>query len=178
MCSARPHRATPLWLLVLLGACFQSTAPEGWLPIPEVAQREAYGAWIRVEHRQGAETQVVEGELIAAMADSLHVLAADSLVTLPMTAVASATLTTYDARSEELSTWTALLAVSTLSHGIGLVLTMPLWIIIGTAETAGASKDPRVESVDAALLRPYARFPQGLPPGIDRNALRAKPVRS
>jgi hypothetical protein len=179
MFDPKPWRALAVWsLLMLSSACFRTTAPDGWLSTPAVAQREAYGGWIAVERVQDTMKRTVEGELIAVTPDSLHVLTADSLVSLPMDEMTSATLTTYDARLGRLTTWTALGAVSTLSHGVGLVLTLPLWIIAGSTSTASASKAPRVQSVEATLLQPYARFPQGLPPGIDRRALRQKHVRA
>lgn len=174
MSGHRRRRALGAWLLLLGSACFRTTAPEGWLSVPDVAQREAYGGWIRLEPAQGTDTRSLEGELIAATPDTLYVLTPDSLVAVATKALTSATLTTYDARLNELTTWTALGAVATLSHGVGLILTLPTWIIVGTTATASASKAPRVESLDAAVLRPYARFPQGLPPAVDRRALRQK----
>jgi hypothetical protein len=164
--------------LLLCGACFYTTAPEGWLSTPAVAQREAYGGWIAVETAPEPSKRTVEGELIAITPDTLHVLTADSLVSLAIGEVASATLTTYDARSGRIQTWSIVGAVSTLSHGVWLVLSLPTWILVGTTATASASKEPRVQSLDAALLRPHARFPQGLPPGLDRRALRQKRVPS
>jgi hypothetical protein len=178
MSATRPSSARAFYAFasLLASACFQTTAPEGWLSTPAVAQREAYGGWISAAYTLGAGTATVEGELIAASPDSLHVLTADSLVTVATSAVTSATLTTYDARLNTLNMWTILGAVSSLSHGVGLLLSVPMWIIVGTTATASASKAPRVQSVDAALLRPYARFPQGLPPGLERRALRQKEV--
>lgn len=178
MSATRPRSARAFYAFVALlaSACFQTTAPEGWLPTPAVAQREAHGGWIKVDYTLGAAVATVEGELIAASTDSLHVLTADSLATVATSAVTSATLTTYDARLNTLNAWSVLGAVSTASHGVGLLLSLPMWIIVGTTATASASKAPRVQSADAALLRPYARFPQGLPPGLDRRALRQKEV--
>jgi hypothetical protein len=162
-------------LVLLLGACFHTTAPEGWLPTPAVAQQEAFGGWIRVEYTDGG-ARTVEGELIAAGADSLHVLTTDSLVSLAIGAVSSATLTAYDSQYGRIVNWTFLGALGTLSNGWISILTLPLWAIVGTSSAASASRGPRVQSLEAALLRPYARFPQGLPDGVDRDALRPKRV--
>lgn len=169
-----PRRRIGVWLLLLTSACFHSTAPERWLSTPDVTQREAYGAWISLQHVQDTSTRTVEGELIAVAQDSLHVLTADSLVSLSMGTLTSATLTTYDARLDRMTIWAVLGAVSTISHGVGLILTFPMWIIAGTGAAASASRAPRIQSVDAAVLQPYARFPQGLPPALDRRALRQK----
>lgn len=171
MYATRRRAAAQLGWLLFCGACFRTTAPEGWLSTPEVAQREAYGGWISAAY---APAQVVEGELIAVTPESLYVLTADSLIPLAMGAITSAALTTYDAQLRTLEMWTLLGSASTLSHGVGLVLTLPLWVIAGSSVTASASKSPRVRSLDPADLRPYARFPQGLPPALDRRDLRQK----
>jgi hypothetical protein len=173
MFGNRRRAASPAYLLLLCTACFYTTAPEGWLPTPDVAQRQAYGGWIKVDYAGGAGSRTVDGELIAA-ADTVYVLTTDSLVAIATGMITSATLTTYDARLDAMTTWSALGGVSALSHGWFLLLSLPMWVIVGTTTSASVSKEPRVESVDAAVLRPYARFPQGLPPGLDRGTLRPK----
>jgi hypothetical protein len=174
MFGDRRGAASAAYLLLLCTACFYTTAPEGWLPTPDVAQRQAYGSWIKVDYAEAGGSRTVEGELIAAAADSVYVLTTDSLVALATGVITSATLTAYDARLDAMTTWSALGGVSALSHGWFLVLSLPVWVIVGTTTSASVSKEPRVESVDGAVLRPYARFPQGLPPGLDRGALRPK----
>ena len=163
--------------LVTVTACFQTSAPKGWLPTAEEAQRDAYGAWIKLEFSMGAERNTVHGELIAAASDSVHVLTSDSLVVVSSASVTGGTLTAYDSQHGALRLWTILGGVSTLTHGFVLVLTAPVWAIAGSAATASASKAPRVESTDPSLLRMYARFPQGLPRELDVRSLRQKDVR-
>ncbi len=96
----------------------------------------------------------------------------DSVTPLALGAITSATLTAYDARLRTLEMWTILGSVSTLSHGVALGLTPPLSAIAGSSATASASTSPRIRSLDPAELRPYARFPQGLPSALDRRNLR------
>jgi hypothetical protein len=79
---------------------------------------------------------------------------------VPTALVTVGTLTAYDSQYGALRLWTILGTVSTVSHGFVLVLTAPIWAIAGSTATASASKAPRVESTDPALLRVYARFPQ------------------
>ena len=165
-------------LLAPLGAaCFRSTAPPGWLSTPEQSQREAWGAWTEVRTRSGGERALVMGELIAADRDSVFVLTATALVSLPIAEIEQATLTTYDARWDKLALWTVLGTLSTASHGMALVLSAPAWIAGGTAATASASRGPRVRSTDGTVLARFARFPQGMPPGLDRSTLRPRDVR-
>jgi hypothetical protein len=164
-------------VLVIVSGCFRTTAPRGWLPTAVEAERDAYGGWIKLDFSMGVARNTVHGELIAAASDSVHVLTSDSLVVVPTASVIAGTLTVYDAQHGALRLWTILGAVSTLSHGFALVLSAPVWTIAGSLATASASKAPRVESTDPSLLRLYARFPQGLPPGLDVRSLRQKDVR-
>lgn len=164
-------------VLAFVSGCFRTTAPRGWLPTAVEAQRDAYGGWIQVDFNTGVRRNTVHGELIAATSDSVHVLTSDSLVAVPTASVIAGTLTAFDAQHGALRLWTVLGAVSTLSHGFALVLTAPAWAIAGSVATASASKTPRVESTDPLLLRMYARFPQGLPPGLDARTLRQKDAR-
>jgi len=168
-------RQTALKVAVLpfaLAACFSTSAPRKWLPTAEESQQDAFGAWIRIE--QVAEKRPLEGELIAAHAETLFVFA-DSLVSVRADAVRSVTLTAYDSRYGEIVTWSILGTLATVSHGLVLVLTAPVWIITGTAASASASKAPRVQSRDPVELRKYARFPQGIPAELDRTSILPKP---
>ena len=175
--SARWTVARSVCGLVIVSGCFHTPAPKGWLPTAIEAQHDAYGGWIKLEFGAGAARNTVHGELIAATSDSVHVLTSDSLVVVPTALVIAGTLTAYDSQYESLRWWTILGAFSTLSHGFGLVLTAPVWAIAGSAATGSASKAPRVESTHPAVLRMYARFPQGIPPGLDVRSLRQKDVR-
>ena len=164
-------------LLIVSGCSFHTTAPNGWLPTAVEAQREAYGGWIKLDFNMGVLAKTVQGELIASAPDTVYVLTSDSLVVVPTASVFAGTLTAYDSQYGALRLWTILGVVSTLSHGFVLVLSAPVWGIVGVNATASASKAPRVESTDPSLLRMYARFPQGLPSGVDARSLRQKDVR-
>jgi hypothetical protein len=160
--------------LAATAGCYRSSAPPGWLSSPVQAQRDAFGSWIRV-HGQPNTQPLVQGELIAVDTDSVHVLADGRLVSLGRATLCCAEVTAYRMDLSELQLWSVLGMVSTLSHGFVLILTAPTWIIAGTAATASASYAPRVASIDPVVLRPFARFPQGIPPGLDRSTLRSRP---
>ena len=78
---------------------------------------------------------------------------------------------------------------STISNGYYLVFTAPLWIITGSIATFTYAREPVVSlGSDAARdLRPFARFPIGMPAGLDasfrrlgaseRNPLPRSPMR-
>jgi len=177
---------------VLLAACVSNPAPSGWLPPAEIAAREAYGGWIVVDttkdsrtgwHGVGSEAQAeIAGELIAVDPDTVFVMSGRGLVAMPASLVRRATLFSYDAHWGQLATWGFVGTLSTLSNGAFLILTAPLWIIASTSAAASRSRAPMVELAERgdrwAELRRYARFPQGMPPRLDRGALRPAPGRA
>lgn len=174
MCAAISSvRRAAIAALMAIGGCYQSSAPPGWLPSPTQAERGAFGSWISVQG-QPRTPPLAEGELIAIDTDTIHVLADGRLMSLPRASICCAVLTAYRMDLSELQLWSVVGTVSTLSHGIVLILTAPLWIIAGTAATSAASYAPRIVGTDPAVLQLFARFPQGIPPGLDRTTIRSK----
>jgi len=173
-------RATRPWAVgvglgLALVACAGNTAPAGFLVPPRLAQTEAYGGWVELLVTGGAR---VDGELIAVTADSVWVLGTASVV-VPVASVRQGKLTTVQSEVGNVAGATGLGVVSTISNGILLVFTMPLWIIVGTAAGSSQSYAPerRVPPLHWAELNGFARFPQGLPDGVSLASLRAKPRR-
>jgi hypothetical protein len=165
-----PKRALGWLLLAASGAgCASTTAPQGWLPDPEDTAAFPYGAWVTVERQEEGKTRAVDGELIAVRDSSVIVLADGQWMEIPRSGTKKVKATFYKARLWPLSLWSTVGTVSSLSHGFGLLISAPLWILVGTATTASASKEPEVlfPRVGWEKLRPYARFPQGMPPGME-----------
>lgn len=168
------------WLLLcvaLAAGCATSSAPRGFLRPPLEAQRSAYGGWIEIAlvREPRARTEgTLSGELIAVGDDSIFVLGAAGLRAVAVPQIARARLMAYDAQYGALASWTLLGVLSTASHGVGLILTAPMWIVLGTTATSAQSHAPLhvvTRPADLPSLRPFARFPQGLPPALDRRAL-------
>lgn len=171
----RTDRPIPMAILCFLVAylpgCATHSAPRQWLRNPAQTQTLAVGGWMDVQYGQ---KQRAQGELIAVHPDSLFILAEQGLIAFAMRDISRAKVTAYSANHELLAFWTIAGIMSTLSHGIGLVLSAPLWIIFGTVATISQSHQPQVSknartSWDA--FAKYARFPRGIPKEIDRNAL-------
>jgi hypothetical protein len=160
--------------LLATAGCFRSSAPPGWLPAPVDAQHQAFGSWISIQG-QPKTPPLAAGELIAIDADTVHVLTGGRLVSIPRTTICCAVLTAYRMDLSELQIWSTVGTLSTASHGLLLILTAPIWILSGTVATSAASYAPRIVSIDPVMLRPFARFPQGIPPALDRSTLRSKP---
>ncbi len=180
------HRSKIFLACVALGCALAGCAPrahrvpENWLPTADQAGADAFGAWVRVEAWEDARG-AVEGELIAVGSDSIYVIAAVGLDAIPADKIGRVVLITHDSNTESMVGWATLGTISTLSHGVFLVVSAPLWIVAGTIAAYEANKAGKQEHTPndawpevAQALRPFARFPAGLPQEIDRGALQRK----
>ena len=173
-----------------LCGCAASRAPHGWLPYAQEAQREGYGGWIEVVARATPRQPLLKGELLAVSDDSVWVLTRAGAGSCALADVLRATVEGYDPRNGDTARMTLAGTLTSFSTGYGLILVAPLWIVVGTISTAALSHDGRMK-VDASRraaagnagdasrrswldVRLYARFPQGMPAGLDRSQLRMR----
>jgi hypothetical protein len=162
------------WVLcagLIAWGCASTNAPDRWLPEPENVPLDAYGSWMRVRSDSGQ----VLGELIAFAHDTVFV--ADSVLhAIPSGIIKTARLVKYD-EAGLIGAAVPLGFLSTVSNGWYLVFTGPLWLIGGTIAAIARALDPIIDypGEPLAAFRAYARFPQGLPTGIDRSSVRMKP---
>ncbi|HLG94030.1 MAG TPA: hypothetical protein VI546_04270 [candidate division Zixibacteria bacterium] len=165
---------------ILAAGCAGSSAPAGWLKIPSKVQSQAYGAWAEVQYEMESSKKkpTVSGELIAFEEESVYVLTESMLVGVPTSNISKARLTSYDSNAELLAVWALVGTLSTPSHGVGLIFSAPAWLVTAIAVPAKQSRTPIKRFPDKPWweLRGYARFPQGLPPGLDRQSLKPKPL--
>ena len=161
---------------VLVLGCARNTAPSGWLSLAPEASREAYGGWAMVWDSAGTQT---DGELIAVNRDSVYVLTHRGLAVIPMRRVAKLNVTGYNSAAGTLALWGLAGTLGTISHGWFLLFSSPAWIITSSIAAVAHSREPReiYPEVELDKLRIYARFPQGIPAGLDRRQLRPKPER-
>jgi hypothetical protein len=180
MSVINPASWVSLGIAVGCAACASNTAPRGWLPKPQEAQATAYGGWIELTYHKGQERQGTDGELIAVTAESVWVLNENQGFVIPTASVKKGKLTAYAAEKGRMATWTGLGTVATLSNGAVLILTAPMWIIGGSLATGAESRAPERQNPPLSwmALAPFARFPQGMPDGIELTALKAKEVHS
>ena len=163
-------------LSVLFLSCASTTAPRHWLPTADKAQQEAYGAWITVEYNTSSSERIAEGEFIAVSRNSVFVLTSEKLVVIPQNQIKQGRLVTYDSKYGVLGIWTLLGVLSTPSHGVGLIISAPVWIVLGSVITSGQSYEP-IETIPVKSwdeLRKFARFPQGIPKELDPKTLKGK----
>jgi hypothetical protein len=114
----------------------------------------------------------IEGELLAVEFDSVFVLTQTGDVrSEPLSDVERAVLAFYAPDKTGLVVWTALGAISTISNGVLLIFTFPMWVIAGIAATRSQSRAPLYwieANGDWAGAKSFARFPGGLPPHLPR----------
>ncbi len=177
MCIKKKFGAMIAGMLALFAmGCASTTAPPKWLSLPQETQRLAYGGWISINYQNNRLPSEVHGELIAVHPDSVFVLVPNNLLGIPTAQIAKAKLTAFAANTAPLALWSILGTLSTLSHGVGLIISAPVWIISGTAATSAQSYTPQLSFPKKSWneFRPFARFPNGLPPGFERRTLRPK----
>lgn len=178
--NLRPLLVGAIVVGFLCSGCASTSAPDAWQSTAQAMQHEAYGAWIDVRFASpidSVKTSRVRGELVAADDDSLWVLPLDGgLRSIPRETTRQVQLTTFDANWGYLATWTTLGTLSTISHGMLLIISGPVWILGGSSATDIQSQMPIHTNPSTVVLRRYARFPQGLPPSVSRSRLVAKPL--
>lgn len=160
----------------LLMSCAASQAPRRWLPNPLTTQTESYGGWVKLEYLTPEKKKTaVSGELIAVNADSVFV-AGTGFYAVALSSVKSARLEAYESYSGEVGGLAMLGTLTTISNGAFLIFTAPMWIIGGSAVSASRSREPMIDypKRDWNRLAAFARFPQGLPEGLDRRNIKMK----
>lgn len=174
----RPAHATLLFAYTALAAA-NLTGQEPYHPSP-------FGAVV-VLRQNGKGHDPIEGELIAATADSVWVLQSATLRSVPLESIRRVEFTRFESGASTAWTWGLVAGVlsagalyaacssveGTDNCGILFPVVMAPWVIfagVGAASLSGSSVEDLPATADA--LRPYSRFPQGLPPGMDGATLR------
>jgi hypothetical protein len=141
-----------------------------------------------VEVRPPGKGERVKGELLAVGADRLWVLAPEGRGRgIPFDAIEEVRVRRHGLDGKTAGAWATIGAVATgaaLAGACGSVegaggcggfflLTAGIWALFGgpAAHGLGKSSELRVSAPNFAMLRPYARFPQGLPQGVEPASL-------
>jgi len=150
----------------------------------QTAGKGVRGSNVAVEIGSRSGT-VLRGELIAVSLDSIWVLGDSGLAVAPLGYVRSASMKQHSLDGRTGLVWTLVgglvtgglltAACASVCDDCGSVFRAPLgsWGIVGgvSALTLEGSSRPRFTTPDiGGKLRGYARFPQGLPAGLDRSA--------
>ncbi|MCE2845738.1 MAG: hypothetical protein LW707_01755 [Sphingobacteriales bacterium] len=166
----RLHTHWVVFLLVLLASCSASNR----LPPLEKVATHPYGSEISVERKHNNS---ISGELIVADWRGMIVYdyKSDSCIEIPRSEAGEYFLTFAKPRN-----YGALIPISILStaiHGYYAAFTLPLNMITTIAVTAGAYTSVRYtqKQMPYNSLHMFARFPQGLPPGIQLRDIHREP---
>lgn len=171
-----PTTTTKLFALGLLATvALNGCITPRYLPQPQALGTNAYGSYIAIK---GQSRGVIRGELIAADTTQLTVLArkgeAQWMTDVPITSIKSFKLRYSNANYG----WTVpVYSLSTISHGWFLLLTLPANLIVtSVAATNGKKVSQYTEKTIAYEKLPmFARFPQGLPPQVERSSIQGYP---
>jgi len=134
----------------------------------EFVQRDGHGGWIVVDMRGGAE---LSGELISVEPTGLQVLTLTprlGLAFVPKASIESATLWSWETEHGRPLAWGVVGAASTISHGVFLVFSFPIWVLTSTITSGIESRASQLEFPGDGWdkFSIWARFPQGLPAGL------------
>jgi len=123
------------------------------------------GRTVEVVYIWNQTTERYPGELIAVTPDSLLVLGRESEMWIPKSIIIEVQISKHDLGAGRFVGWMALGVIGSLSHGWGAILTVPLWLIVGTITsiTVAVTNDFTLLPDQWDELRQYSRFPQGLP---------------
>jgi hypothetical protein len=186
MRSVDVARAATFVAAVAISACASTSAPPTFLPEPKEAETLARGGWVELSIDTPGGPRLASGELLAVTVDSVWIAARpDSASTSPgfvvaRRAIREGKVTWYKADPSGIATASFLGTLSTISNGWLLILTAPTWVITGSIAGPAYTREPVVSLSpnNRRDLRPYARFPAGMPKGLDASFTRLGAARA
>lgn len=159
-------------LMIVLAAC--ACSPDPRHRTLENVQRDGRGGWVVLAR---AGKPALEGELIALGDDVLDVLDHDQLIRVPRVEIASLEVWAWPTSPGAVGVYGGLGTISTISNGVFLVFTAPAWLVTTAITAVHESRASlyRYPGDSWNRLAIWARFPQGLPAGVDAHQLIGEP---
>ena len=168
----------------LVLACAALSAADGTAQAPYHPSPLGAAVVLRLSQE---DADPIRGELIAATTDTVWVLDSAVLYRVPLGSIQQVEFRRFESGASTAWIWgiaAGLVSAGALTaacssvegnDGCGSVfpavmVRWMLWAGLGAATLSASSGETLPPNVDA--LQPYARFPQGLPPGVDRTTLR------
>lgn len=154
------------------------------------ARPPVFGRPIEVTPTAGHEDSSARGELLAVGEGGVWVLESRRVREIPFADIQKVRVGLHGLDGRAAGTWAGAGAVGTIgglaiacsqvegtSCG-GLALLAIPWALVGIPSAASLEKSSRVflSSENREALVPYARFPQGLPDGLDPQSLAVRPA--
>jgi hypothetical protein len=169
---------------LILSGCAASRVPSEYRFGPKSLRKQISGNWMDIKFHSGDITNPLKslsGELIAIQSDSIFILASNGLAVVHLSAIDETVLYMYNNQAGGLAVLTGLLYMPNiiaalvmeepgfLIIGVPLVLTGSTLAIVESSNHSNLLKYPYSNKLEE--LKKFARYPQGLPPGIDRSRL-------
>lgn len=174
--------------ILFLAGCSSSRIPVGYRYTPRQLKKDFTGNWtdVRLNSKDitGSEL-VLSGELIAIQSDTIYILSEHGLEGIQISDMKETVLYLYMDQAGKYALITGLLYLPDIlaaminSEAGFLVLGIP-WILTGTIETMAAGSNNQNLLIypyknQLTDLKKFARFPMGMPPGIDKSKLHLIP---
>jgi len=173
------RRWVSLVLMLVLATAPIGCATGGGVPVG--------GRHVQVTPRPDAGSKRVEGELLAVDEEKIWVLGKEQVITIPLGTVRQVNLQRHSMTAGRVGLWSAIGAVVTggalaiacqsvegnSDCGGALLAVGATWALGRTiaATTVRSSGKIQLDDPRTRSLQPYARFPQGLPEGVDLSKL-------
>ena len=171
------RRLVSLLLVLALISAPIGCATSGALPVG--------GRQVQVTPRPDTGSKKVEGELIAVDEERIWVLGEEQVITIPVSTVQLVRLQRHSMNGKRVGQWSVLGALvtggalaiacgSVEGSGCGKVFLAvgATWAIGGAIAASTIRSSSKIQlDVRTRSLQPYARFPQGLPEGVDLSKL-------
>jgi hypothetical protein len=189
--SEAEHTALGSWVIVWLRA--DSATTTALLATSSAAEKAlARGAWLEVEGELLAATPAmlyVRVERLSVDDDTLEEstrpirrsagkIGKPGSRRIPAGDIARVRLEKYRTSKLGLGIWGSLGALSSFSHGFFAVASLPVWLLTDGVTSAVESRHA-FQDIDAGVgleaLAPWARFPQGVVPGLDEGLVGGGP---
>lgn len=161
---------------LFMSHCQSVNAPKGSVPHRKGIATNAFGGWVSLSFWDSTR-QIVEGEFIAVDNDTVYVLVGDKLDASKAADIRVARIILFNNDAAGYGVWTILTSLGTISNGGFMIFTLPMTLVTGILTTVAESKRVNFFEYpehDWGALSKYARFPQGIPPGVNVDDL--KPI--
>jgi hypothetical protein len=162
------------FILIFCASCASIEGSRELIPYPWEVPENPRGCWIELE----TKVDKISGEFIGLSEENVYVEVikfGKKLYAVPRDEVKKARIVVfYPNGIGYLGLWTLLGVLSTLSHGWGLILSAPIWLLFGIPSMIGRSYEPVFSYSKKELdkMSIYARYPQGVPMEIRQKATR------
>lgn len=142
------------------------------MPTAENSARDVHGAWVELRREDRFGAVIADGELLAVSPDSLFVQTRSRFLAVAVSDVAGIWAARYQSGATLVTAWSLFGALSTVTHGYGMAISLPVWILTGAVSYSVQEHEGTlyVEASEVSEFRKYARFPQGLPERFPRAA--------